>query len=64
MVQTIEVASNPGDVNWLNGGIGSANRMLDRIAEKQNMSRRLEENLRIVRIKFERMASDDIEDKL
>lgn len=64
-MQSIEVTPESTSVNWLNGGIASTNRMLDRVFEKQKLAKRLEDNLRIIKIKFERMSTEDTpEEKL
>jgi hypothetical protein len=59
ILQPIEVTAETTSVNWLTGGIASTNRMLDRISEKQRMSKLFEDDLRILKIRFEQIASDD-----
>lgn len=46
-------------VNHFNGGIQSVSQMLDKVSEKQRTAQRLDENLRIIKLKFDGMATDD-----
>jgi ABC-type Na+ efflux pump permease subunit len=48
----------------MNGGISDANPLLDLVHERQRTSQQLDENLRILRIKFDAFPKDDLDKKL
>lgn len=66
LVNSLQVGGTADhSVNWLNGGIASANQILDRISEKQSVAKRVDDNLRIIKLKFESMSNEDsLEQKL
>lgn len=51
-------------INALNGGIQSTTKMAEAIEKRQQLAKRLEDNLRIIKIKFQDLAKEEMESKL